>query len=115
MVVDDLDLMRAPGVPPEADSPLLVDPNTVLSFSRALECLKAVVWRHSQVIDVCGSIQEPELSYSHPLHRLWEFPRQGPIEDLFGFFALEGPNHDYIVPPRVNTVKRYCRLGERLK
>jgi hypothetical protein len=46
MVVDDCDIMGRSLAPPEADPPLLVDPNAVLPAALTLESLKPIAWRH---------------------------------------------------------------------
>jgi hypothetical protein len=62
VVVDDLDRVRFTVMPCEADSPLLIDPNAVLTFSIPFQLLQSVSWGDSQVFQRVGTIDEKELS-----------------------------------------------------
>ncbi len=46
MIVNELDLIDIPSLPPEADPPLIVDADTVLSLTITLESLETIRWRH---------------------------------------------------------------------
>lgn len=55
MVVDDLDLPRLAIAPSEADTPLFVDANTVLSSAIAPQRLEPVAGRRPQIVKpACG-------------------------------------------------------------
>jgi hypothetical protein len=61
MVVDDLDIL-SPIFPPEADTPLVVDPHRPSSTAIAAELLQAVPRRNTQIFDPFGRVQHVELS-----------------------------------------------------
>lgn len=65
MIIDDFNILGACFRPAKADAPLIVDTNTVLPGTLALEGLKAVTRRHPQIIDSGGDFELPQLSPSH--------------------------------------------------
>ena len=62
MVVDDLDVVGVAFRPPEADAPLIVDANAVLSLSIATERFQAVAWRRAQEIKGVSGVDQEQLS-----------------------------------------------------
>jgi hypothetical protein len=50
VVVGDLYIEGVAPLPSEADSPLVVDPNAVLSCPVSLQALQPVAWGHSEVL-----------------------------------------------------------------
>ena len=63
MVIDDLDALRRALAPDEADSPLIVDADTVLTLPAAAQSLKAVSWNRGHVLEFPGVVQHPHLPY----------------------------------------------------
>ena len=51
MVIHDLDVLRAVCGPNEANPPLVVDPDAVLSFSISLQCFQFIARRSPQVFE----------------------------------------------------------------
>jgi len=92
VIIDNLDIKGVASFEPEADAPLIVDTNAPLSFPFALERLKPVAWRHSQVFCPPGSIQQGKfphrcrLNTDKPLFAL-------AVEQSFSITALERFNH----------------------
>lgn len=68
MVIDDLDGLGTRLGPPEADAPLIVDANTVLTRLSSLECFESVTWRHLEIIESGCNLQLPQLSPRHGLN-----------------------------------------------
>jgi len=62
VIVDDLYVLRTSVRPPEAHSPLLVDPNAVGAGSVALELLKPVSRRYPQIVEGLGGVEDEQLS-----------------------------------------------------
>jgi hypothetical protein len=62
VVVHDLDVLRTASGPSEADPPLLIDSNAVLSRATDLELLESVPWRHSKIVQGLGCIEDQELA-----------------------------------------------------
>ena len=49
VIVNDLDFMGVAILPGKTDPPLVIDTNTVLAASPALELLQSIPWWHAQV------------------------------------------------------------------
>lgn len=62
MVVHDLDIVSVLSPPSETQPPLIVDADTVLSFSGSLERLEPVGGRNGQIDQILGIVEHPELS-----------------------------------------------------
>jgi hypothetical protein len=59
MIVDDFDFEGIGLSPFKADSPSLVDPDAVRSFSASSKRLQAITWRMPQVTQEPGGIDSP--------------------------------------------------------
>jgi len=93
VVVNDLYLQRIAFLPDEADPPLIVDSNAVLSRSVAPQFLKPVRWRNTQRIQAAGRRENFELSRRHALNILGQPSREPATKYSLGFPTLEGLNH----------------------
>ena len=62
MVIRYLHLIGVPIAPDEADAPLVVNANTVLSSPIARKSLQSIPRRHPQVVDAHGVVQSHQLS-----------------------------------------------------
>ncbi len=51
MIVNNLHLVGVAGIPAKTNSPLIVDPNTVLTLAISAELLKAIAGWDPQVIE----------------------------------------------------------------
>jgi hypothetical protein len=51
MIINDFHVMRIAVYPAEADSPLIVDPNAILTGAIAREFFQSIAWRHAQVVE----------------------------------------------------------------
>lgn len=106
VVIDDLDVVRVTVTPPEADSPLGIDPKAVLAPPIAAQRLELVGRRNRQVLQISRGIDLLQLHQRASLN----FARQSPgvlaAPNLLGFLATEGFDHWRIVTSYVSTVKR---------
>jgi len=68
MIIDDLDVTRAAVGPDEADAPLVVDPNAVLTRSSAPQRFQPVPRRGRQIAQNLGVVQLPQLALSGTLN-----------------------------------------------
>ena len=88
MIVDDLDVSSSVRCPDETDLPLLINADAVLSFPIIFKSLKAIPWRHFQIVKDSRPIQLRQFPHSlafnvHPaLHAL-------ALEKSLGVSALE--------------------------
>jgi len=68
MIIDDLDIMGISALPNEADTPLIVDPNTMLSRSITFQFLKAVGRRNTQRFQLTGRSKHFQFTGSQSLN-----------------------------------------------
>ena len=57
--------MRLAILPEEANSPLVIDANTMLSLPVTPEHFEAIAGRYAQVFQPCGGMQEQKFSSRH--------------------------------------------------
>jgi len=65
VVVNDLNVLRSRRGPAEADAPLVVDADAVLTLAVALERLKSIAGRRTQELKCRRGLELRELSGSH--------------------------------------------------
>jgi hypothetical protein len=93
MIICYLHVVCIPAPPLEANSPLIVYANAVLSPSVSRQLFEPIRWRYPQVLQNLSGIQYLKLSSRYPLDILWEFPRKLTIEQLFRFLGRETLDH----------------------
>ena len=74
MIINHLDLEGVTVSPPKADSPLVIDANTVLAGAIACELLQAVAGRYSEIRELLGRVHYAEL----PEHESVELGGEAP-------------------------------------
>ncbi len=62
MIVHDLDVLSARGVPTEAHTEVIVYADTMLARAIPFECLKSITGRYAQIIQAGGDLQLPKLT-----------------------------------------------------
>jgi hypothetical protein len=97
MVIDDLDLAGMPGLPDEANAPLVVDADAVLSGSITLEGFKPIAGGHPQIIEGFRGRELGEFPEGDPLDVGGKPPRPRPSPDFLRLLASEILNHRFIV------------------
>jgi hypothetical protein len=97
VIIDNLDIMSVSVAPLKADAPLIVNTDAPLAFTVAVQLFEPVRWRNSQIRERSRAVQHPELAQRNLLYVIRKLPRPFKIEDLFGFLALESPNHAFMV------------------
>jgi hypothetical protein len=92
--------------PAKADTPLIVDADTVLTAAPTFELLQPVRRRYSEIGKRARCVKNQQLAECHSLNtgKLLGVP---PFEDFLRLLAAELPDHDLIITRRGNTVKRY--------
>jgi hypothetical protein len=93
VVVHDLNVVRIAAVPPEADPPLIVDPDAVLTCAITAQPFQAVPRRHAKIVQPRRSIKHPELPQGHLLHPRSEPANRPTVEELLGFPVSEALDH----------------------
>ena len=105
MIVDDLNTVRGSILPYEAEPPLIVNTDAVLSNPIPFECLQVIAWRHSQIIEPDRRVQHSQLSARHG-----QDVRRKTFRDLTGenerrAFASEAFDHGCYVTHNGRYVK----------
>ena len=62
MVINDFHIFRTYIRPTKADTPLIVDTNTVLTGTITLECFKVIAGRHPQIIKSTSDLDLSKLT-----------------------------------------------------
>lgn len=93
MVVDDLHVFGCTRVPPEAQAPLAIDANAVLTVALALQRFEAIARRDAQVIKPHGDLELPKLAPRNAGAGL-ESPHTIAAGQCCSFRASERPDHD---------------------
>src|SRR5437879_355806 len=97
MIVNDFDVPRTVISPAKANSPLVVDSDTVLAAAIAAKFLQSVTRRHPQIVQILRAVEHLQLSFCLCLERA-KLPRRPASEQLLGVARRKGPNHlPYIV------------------
>jgi hypothetical protein len=106
MVINDLHIERVSVLPPEADAPLLIDADTVLSLAIALQRFQLIRRRNYEIAQINGTVQILQL-LTRPLLDLSIEPlyKFAP-EYLLGVLVPEGPDHRITITLCVINVKR---------
>jgi hypothetical protein len=93
-MVDDLDVLRTGGGPPEADPPLPIDADAVHIGAVAPKLFQPVSWRDSEITQRVGSVKNEKLPQRHPVVGLVELSYRLPLPDKLGVLVSERPQHD---------------------
>ena len=93
MIVHYLNVVRLAVSPDEANSPLVVDSNTVLPGPISLEGFEAVARGNPKFLQPFGGVEVEESAPGHPFDR--PEPEHGPIlEERLAVTASKRPNQD---------------------
>ena len=96
VVVNDLNILRSCSGPAEADAPLVVDADAVLTVAVALKRLKSIAGRGAQELECRRCLELRELPGSH-LNDRPEACRFAGFKELASVAALEALNHRAII------------------
>ena len=107
MVIDDLDIVGVPFVPPKTDTPLIVDADAPLTFSIPSQFLQPVGRWNTKEIKAGSAVNQGQFSKDGFLNVPGESGGKEPAEYLQGFFAPECLDHDQMVTTYDSIVKRY--------
>ena len=92
--------------PLKTKAPLVIDGNTMLTFSIVLQGFKFVLWRDSQVVHISRPIQHGKLTQRSSFNI---DPTLHPyaFKQLLRIAALEAKDHASMVTSDISNVKRY--------
>jgi len=92
-MIYDFNVIRiAPG-PPEADAPLIVDPDAMLAGTVALQFLQPVAGRHPQILQRLSGIDSHQPPQHGALERRGKAPDALPVEEMLRISIGEAPDH----------------------
>jgi len=97
VIVGDLNIKGITVLPSEADPPLVVDPDAVLTFPIAGQLLETIPGWNSQVAQRISRVEHEELPQGRAVNTLREPSRALAIEDPLGLRVSKAPNHGPIV------------------
>lgn len=107
MVIAEFDVVRSIGTPDEADPPLVVDTNAVLSGPVASEPLQSMARRASQVFQGVGCIQHEKLPVRLTLNLGSQPGNPLTFEDPPRHRVPKAADHAIRLSPVDSNVKRY--------
>ena len=81
-------------LPDKADTPLIVNENTVLAETVVLQGFKPVAWRHAQAVQTHGRVKLKQFSQCCRLHICRQLPGNLVPKDFRRFGIAEVDNHD---------------------
>jgi hypothetical protein len=110
MVIYDFHVECVLALPAEANPPLVINPDTVLSFAIASQGFQAIAIRRAKIGQAASLVQQKQLSPSDSLNLGWQTARRLIVKELFGLTTGETANHS----PHYN-VKRYGRQSCKLR
>jgi hypothetical protein len=95
MIVDYLDLVDIALVPNKADSPALIDSDTILAMSVSLESFQAVSRRSAQIIEGFRPVKHAQFAQGGSLNFCRQFSRWFPVKEPLCVFIPEIFYHEY--------------------
>jgi hypothetical protein len=98
VVIDDLYVVRITRTPSKANTPLIVDPDTVLTGSVAFQRLKPIARRDAQEIQGGRSMDLQQLPVRNPLYVRRKAPAILTLKEPFGVLVRETFDHRSIAP-----------------
>ena len=93
MIVDNLDVMRVGSEPAEADAPLIVDSDAVLSRPVPGELLKAVRGRDAEVEEAGRGIKHDQFAKGNSLEVRGHSANPLPFEKALGVGVAKAADH----------------------
>ncbi|GAB3582847.1 hypothetical protein GCM10027579_13270 [Calidifontibacter terrae] len=97
VIVDEFDIVRSSLSPDEAETPLRIHADAVLTTSVTDEPFQAVPWRDPEVLDILRRMDQLELPQRRPLHCSIDALDVLLMSDAFGVLAAERSDHTAII------------------
>jgi hypothetical protein len=92
VVIHDFYIVRIAVNPSETDAPLVIDTDTVLTFTVAAQSFKPVAWWCKQVLKRLGRVNVIQLAPRRSLERL-ETPDKPVVKKRFSILVMKGFYH----------------------
>ena len=97
MVICNLDIISVSGLPFEADSPLIIDADTVLTGPIPSQLFQMIATWDAQVLQHSGIVQHSQFAHGSLLDIIWQFGGVLQRKYLPSLVATERPDHATIV------------------
>jgi hypothetical protein len=110
VIVNNLGVVYTVLLPFEANAPLIIDANAVLSSSLAFQCFKSIRWRNTQIGQCYRPVQHDQLAFGNPLDVWRQLPGETSIEDFFSLAVSERLDHARIITDLDNIFKGYALI-----
>ena len=94
MIVGHLDVPRGVISPHKAESPLIVDANTVLTLAITAQSFQTIAGRHAKIVELFGGINSQKLRAGAVLNLRRESPHGIARKDRGRPLVRETPDHD---------------------
>ena len=111
MVVRNLNIVGVASYPPEADPPLIVDPDAVLPGSLSAQLLQAIPGRHAEVVQADRRVELPQLAQRHALNVRAQLTHRLAVKQPLGSPVAETVNHGGMITRRVTICKAAAGVG----
>ena len=92
VIIDDFNIVDVSIAPCEANPPLQVYANAVLTFPVPMQCFKVIAWGNSKSLDIHNSIKHIKFAKRYTLNRMKTFACSFRFESLC-FFAFKVNDH----------------------
>lgn len=112
MVINNFNLLGMAIDPNEANAPLVVDADAVLSSAVAAQSFQPIARRYTQKVKIRCGMYLLQFPYRHGCNVCK--PRYpSPVKQQFGIRVAEALNHDNIVTSFDNNVKCYVLINSK--
>ena len=93
MIIHDLNVEGVAVLPAKADPPLIIDVNAMLAGPTAFELLQTVARWNAEILELLGSIDEPQLAEHGPVQLGREPAHALALKETLGIPIGEALNH----------------------
>ena len=93
MIIHDFDLFRMTLPPYKADSPLVIDPQTMLSLAIPFQGFQPIGRGKTQILQVNSGVECVESHECSLLNVVWELPHELALEDFLRISIAKRANH----------------------
>jgi len=93
MIINNFNIRRMSVLPFKYNTPLIVNPDTIIILSVSGELFQPVGWRDPQIWYRNGVVQHPEFPSPGLLNFKRKFCRSSASPDFFSFFRTKGLDH----------------------
>jgi len=93
MIIHDFDLFRMTLPPYKADSPLVIDPQAMLSLTLPFQGFQSIRRRKTQIFQADSGVKGIQFHERSLLNVVRELPHELALEDFLGISIAERANH----------------------